>query len=86
MQYKFISACKSWTVIEEILRVLKYKISGHKIKILLDELKAMSKTTVGKPLYSPETMTRAFQYFTPSRSLYPRLLEDYQLSSFNTPM
>ena len=41
----------------------------------------MAKTKVGKSIYSPEIMTRAFEYFAASRGLYGKLTKDYQLSS-----
>ena len=44
----------------------------------------MSKTIVGEPLCSLETVTRAFEYSTLLRLLYRRLLEGYQLLSVRT--
>ena len=39
---------------------------------------------VGKPIYAPEVIMRAFEYFATSRALYGKLTEDYQLPSMRT--
>lgn len=44
----------------------------------------MGTPVVGKPVYSPETIIRAFEYFTTSRALYQRLRIDFQLPSVQT--
>ena len=44
----------------------------------------MGAKSVGKCLYSPDTIVRAFKYFATSRTLYYRLREDFQLPSVET--
>ena len=44
----------------------------------------MATRKVGKIVYPPEVVTRAFEYFATSRSLYSRLAKDYQLPSIRT--
>ena len=41
----------------------------------------MATVVVGKPIYAPEVITRAFEYFATFRALYGKLTEDYQLPS-----
>ena len=36
---------------------------------------------MGKKVYTPEQMTRAFEYYATSRSLYGKLRKDYKLPS-----
>jgi len=63
---------------------LKHREVGHKSTILIDQLLVMGKKSVGKATYSPQTLTRAFDYFMTSRSLYNKLVEDYLLPSVRT--
>ena len=56
----------------------------NKKEILQQQLQAMGPKKVGKPVYSPAFMVRAFQYFATSRSLYERLRHDFQLPSVQT--
>ena len=44
----------------------------------------MATTMVGKSIYPPEIITRAFEYFATSSALYHKLTKDYQLSSIRT--
>ena len=44
----------------------------------------MATTMVGKSIYPPETITRAFEYFATSSALYHKVTKDYQLSSIRT--
>ena len=44
----------------------------------------MATTKVGKIVCPPEVVTRAFEYFATSRSLYSRLAKDYQLPIIRT--
>ena len=44
----------------------------------------MGKKSVGKAAYSPQALTRAFDYFMTSRSLYNKLIDDYALPSVRT--
>ena len=44
----------------------------------------MATVVVGKPIYAPEVITRAFEYFATSRALYGKLTEDYQLPNIRT--
>ena len=40
--------------------------------------------TVGKKLYTPEVIIRAFEYFATSHCLYNKLRQDFQLPSIRT--
>lgn len=55
-----------------------------KKQIILEQLQAMGTQRVGKPLYTPEIIIRAFQYFATSRCLYERLRQDFQSPSKQT--
>ena len=44
----------------------------------------MGKKIVGNSLYPAEIITRAFEYFATSRTLYKRLCSDYKLPSIRT--
>lgn len=55
-----------------------------KKQIIQQQLQAMGTRQVGKPLYSPEMMVRAFVYFATSRSCYHRLRADFKLPSVQT--
>ena len=50
----------------------------EKKKNALEQLELLGPRRVGKPLYSPETIVRAFQYFATSRALYNRLSNDHK--------
>lgn len=56
----------------------------NKKEILQQQLLAMGPKKVGRPVYSPAFVVRAFQYFATSRSLYQRLRHDFQLPSVQT--
>ena len=56
----------------------------NKKKIIQQQLQAMGTRQVGKPLYTPDMVIRAFQYFATSRCLYERLRQDFQLPSVQT--
>ena len=44
----------------------------------------MKPITVGKKLYKPEVLMRAFEYYATSRTLYKKLQKDYKLPSIKT--
>jgi len=73
-----IRKCKSWSALEEILRYLQNLEVEEKKKNALEQLELLGPRRVGKPLYSPETIVRAFQYFATSRALYNRLSNDHK--------
>lgn len=74
-----------WSRVAEAIRFLNTKVIGHKVEILLEQVKSMNSLTyVGEKKYSAETIARAFEYFAVSRSLYRRLREDYELPSIST--
>ena len=57
------------------------------MKVFLKHVEYMANVSVGKPIYTPEVITRAFEYFATSRALwalYGKLTEDYQLLSIHT--
>ena len=58
---------------------------GHKSRILTQYRNSISSTqTVGHPVYSAETIARAFEYFALSRSTYEKFRQDHQLPSVRT--
>ena len=48
------------------------------------QLCVMAPVNVGKQLYGPDIIIRAFEYFATSRTLYNRLRRDFQLPSITT--
>lgn len=74
----------SWSAIEEAVMYLQRLEETQKIKILHQQIKSMAPVMVGKTLYDPETLVRAFGYFTTSRALYHRIKGDYSLPSVRT--
>lgn len=79
-----ITALKTWSALEENIRFLSSLEMDHKKEIIHQQLQAMGTQQIGKPLYTPDVMIRAFRYFATSRSLYQQLREDYQLPSIRT--
>ena len=59
----------------DISRAVKLLIK----KVFLEHAECMATVVSGKPIYAPEVITRAFEYFATSRALYGKLTEDYQL-------
>ena len=57
---------------------------SFKTRIIHEQLKASSARKVGRKLYDPETIVRAFDYFATSRALYYKLRHDFQLPSATT--
>ena len=81
---KSSSYCKYWSVFDEIIRYLKNEDICHKKKILLEHMECMSQKKIGEFTYSADIITRAFEYFAISRSLYSRISNDYKLPSIRT--
>lgn len=79
-----ITALKTWSALEENVRFLSSLELSDKKQIIQQQLQAMGTRKVGKPLYTPDIMIRAFGYFATSRSLYHRLRVDFQLPSVQT--
>jgi len=79
-----IDTVHSWSVFEEILRYLSVIELDNKKKIIFQHISSMGPKVVGKKIYSPEMIVRAFVYFATSRSLYQQLRVDYQLPSVRT--
>ena len=73
----YIYKCKHWSTFNEIIRYVKSKELDHKNEVLLNQVALTGKKNVGNPWYSPETITRAFEYFCLSRSLYQRFCGDF---------
>lgn len=55
-----------------------------KKRIIQQHLQAMGPRKVGRPLYTPDIVIRAFQDFATSRALYGRLRQEFQLPSIKT--
>ena len=79
-----ITKCETWSTINEILRYLNNFNISHKKKIVLEHLESMATRTVGKSVYTTDIITRSFEYFATSRTLYRQLAKDYQLPSIRT--
>ena len=79
-----MNTLNSWSRINEALRYLANTELNQHQKILIEQFDSMKPTKVGKKKYSASVLTRAFSYFTISRSLYDRLRDDFQLPSIKT--
>ena len=79
-----VSCIDRWSILEQALHFLASRETTSKLEVLKQQVDSMSCKSVGESLYNPDIMTRAFEYFTTSRSLYHRLREDYQLPSVRT--
>lgn len=79
-----ITTLKSWSAVQECIRFLNTLEIDHKKQIIQEQLQAMGTQQVGKALYTPDMIMRAFQYFAKSRSTYYRIREDFQLPSVQT--
>lgn len=44
---------------------------------MLEQKKIMKPFTFGCKIYSPETNIRAFEYFSTSKTMFPKLRQDY---------
>ena len=73
-----------WSTIEEALRYLRNKEPNQHEKVLKETIEIMAPIKVGKKTYSPDTLIRAFAYYSVSRSLYKKLRRDYKLPSIKT--
>ena len=52
--------------------------------VLQEQIESMKPPQIGKKLYSPQVLMRAFGYFSQSRLLYSRLRSDFKLPSIKT--
>ena len=74
----------TWSRIDEALRSLSRRDFSHHEKILQQQIDAMKPIRVGKKVYTPETLVRAFEYYSTSRCLYGKLRHDFKLPSEKT--
>ena len=75
----------SFLQILEAIRYLHSVEMDHKKNIILQQVVSMHALTfVGNKKYSPEILSRAFEYFSISRSLYSRIRDDYEMPSIVT--
>ncbi|XP_076437845.1 uncharacterized protein LOC143277020 [Babylonia areolata] len=79
-----ITALKTWSALEESIRFLNCLEMDHKKVIIQQQMQAMGSQQVGKPMYTPAVIIRAFTYFATSRCLYETLRHDLQLPSVQT--
>ena len=79
-----VTVLSKWSIVSEAIRFLDCLPPTRKKNILKEQIESMRDVKVGNALYSPETILRAFEYFSISRSLYNRFREDYQLPSVRT--
>ena len=72
----------------QILEAIRYLHSvemDHKKNIILQQVVSMHALTfVGNKKYSPEILSRAFEYFSISRSLYSHIRDDHEMPSIVT--
>ena len=73
-----------WSRIEEAICFLNNAEESHQENVLKEQIHSMKPTKVGEKRYSPETLIRAFEYYSTSRCLYERIRKDYKLPSVNT--
>ena len=78
-----ITKLQSWSALEETIRYLASCSASNKLDVIQQHIESMS-SSVGTRIYSLNMIMRAFQYFATSRSLYKRLIIDYQLPSVST--
>ena len=78
-----ITKLQSWSALEETIRYLASCTASNKLDVIQQHIESMS-STVRTRIYSPNMIMSAFQYFATSRSLYKRLINDYQLPSVST--
>ena len=76
-----IKKCKMWSALEEAIHYLRAKEMNHKFKVLIEQISitGIAKHHGNCSLYSSETIVRSFEYYACSRTLYRRLIQDYQL-------
>ena len=74
----------TWSRFEEVLNFLSQRKIDHKTEVLQQQFEMKRETPVGKKIYSPAVIIRAFGYFCTSRSLYSTLRQDYDLPSIRT--
>ena len=72
------------SVIEEGLRFLRDTIFCTKKDVIKQKSSSLGVTIVNEKKYKIETVVRAFEYFTISRSCCNRLMQDLQLLSIRT--
>ena len=73
-----------WSRIDVALNYLNQKDITQYERVLQEHIDAMKPIRVGRKLYSPEILVRAFDYFATSRCLYGKLRDDYKLPSVKT--
>ncbi|XP_065644326.1 uncharacterized protein LOC136075356 [Hydra vulgaris] len=70
--------------IQEALRFLNCCEITPKKEVVYQQILSMNKTCIGGKKYPIETIVRAFEYFSLSRSAYNRIREDFELPSLRT--
>lgn len=73
-----------WSRIDVALHHLNQKEPTQHERVLQEHIDSMKPIRVGKKMYSPEILIRAFDYFATSRCLYGKLRQDYKLPSEKT--
>ena len=76
-----ITQLQSRSTIEKLVRHLSTYEVSHQVNVIREQMSSMSSCSVGKKMYSPNAIVRAFEYFSMSRSLYKKLRNDFQLPS-----
>ena len=79
-----VQKLSTWSKVHEALRFLHHREKTRHQEVLVEQISNMAPPKVGKKLYSPETMMRAFGYYSCSRSLYGKLRKDFKLPSIKT--
>ena len=79
-----ITGFNRWSIIEEAIRYLHTLPMEKKKMVIKDQLEIMAPPKVGTKIYDEDTILRAFEYFSISRSCYQRIRTDYKLPSVKT--
>ena len=79
-----IDRLTSWAALEENIRYLNSMNISQKKEVILQQLQVMGTAKVGKTVYTPDVIIRAFQYFATSRCIYERLRNDFQFPDVST--
>ena len=79
-----ITELNEWSKVEEAIRFLDTTPIEQKKKVIKEQLDVMGPSKVGTKVYNEDTIIRAFEYFSISRSCYERFQTDYKLPSVKT--
>ena len=79
-----ITKLDRWSKVDEAVRFLSSKELNQYEKVIKEQIHSMKPQLVGKKVYDPDTLRRAFTYYATSRTLYRKLRKDYKLPGEKT--